>query len=182
MASWLCTLKRNWEEIEIYITKFKTKQHCCVFQEDVLILSFFASEEHGFLLHDCFPRPPTYQNLLGMEVPHYYFTKKVGIPNTCTVIPCSSFALGSNNCSFTLGSIVTWEALAVVTVETATAFSCFLFFFFFSAGVKLKTSHMLGRCSSTQSNYTWGTFSTQDPSGLVGSKPGGRGWSCQWAP
>lgn len=47
-------------------------------KEDVLILSFFASEEHGFLLHDCFPRPPIYQNLLGMEVPHYYFTKKPG--------------------------------------------------------------------------------------------------------
>ncbi|ERE68715.1 putative intraflagellar transport protein [Cricetulus griseus] len=46
--------------------------------EDVLILSFFASEEHGFLLHDCFPRPPIYQSLLGMEVPHYYFTKKPG--------------------------------------------------------------------------------------------------------
>lgn len=47
-------------------------------KEDVLILSFFASEEHGFLLHDCFPRPAIYQNLLGMEVPHYYFTKKPG--------------------------------------------------------------------------------------------------------
>nr|XP_021492824.1 intraflagellar transport protein 140 homolog isoform X2 [Meriones unguiculatus] len=47
-------------------------------KEDVLILSFFACEEHGFLLHDCFPRPSTFQNLLGMEVPHYYFTKKPG--------------------------------------------------------------------------------------------------------
>ncbi|XP_028616848.1 intraflagellar transport protein 140 homolog [Grammomys surdaster] len=47
-------------------------------KEEVLILSFFASEEHGFLLHDSFPRPSTYQNLLGMEVPHYYFTKKPG--------------------------------------------------------------------------------------------------------
>ncbi|XP_073915300.1 intraflagellar transport protein 140 homolog isoform X2 [Castor canadensis] len=46
--------------------------------EDVLILSFFTSEEHGFLLHDSFPRPPAYQSLLGMEVPHYYFTKKPG--------------------------------------------------------------------------------------------------------
>ncbi|XP_004873803.1 intraflagellar transport protein 140 homolog isoform X2 [Heterocephalus glaber] len=46
--------------------------------EDVLILSFFVSEDHGFLLHDSFPRPPAYQTLLGMEVPHYYFTKKPG--------------------------------------------------------------------------------------------------------
>ncbi|XP_008144599.2 intraflagellar transport protein 140 homolog [Eptesicus fuscus] len=45
---------------------------------DALILSFFISEEHGFLLQDSFPRPPTYQSLLGMEVPHYYFTRKPG--------------------------------------------------------------------------------------------------------
>ncbi|XP_015992112.2 intraflagellar transport protein 140 homolog [Rousettus aegyptiacus] len=45
---------------------------------DVLILSFFISEEHGFLLQDSFHRPPTYQSLLGMEVPHYYFTRKPG--------------------------------------------------------------------------------------------------------
>uniref|UniRef100_A0A8C5KRC3 Intraflagellar transport 140 n=1 Tax=Jaculus jaculus TaxID=51337 RepID=A0A8C5KRC3_JACJA len=49
--------------------------------EDILILSFFASEEHGFLLYDCFPRPPACQTLLGMEVPHYYFTKKPGETN-----------------------------------------------------------------------------------------------------
>ncbi|KAK1344676.1 hypothetical protein QTO34_013374 [Cnephaeus nilssonii] len=46
---------------------------------DALILSFFISEEHGFLLQDSFPRPPTYQSLLGMEVPHYYFTRKVRV-------------------------------------------------------------------------------------------------------
>ncbi|XP_054445339.1 intraflagellar transport protein 140 homolog [Pteronotus mesoamericanus] len=45
---------------------------------DIFILSFFISEEHGFLLQDSFPRPPTYQSLLGMEVPHYYFTRKPG--------------------------------------------------------------------------------------------------------
>ncbi|XP_012866719.1 PREDICTED: intraflagellar transport protein 140 homolog [Dipodomys ordii] len=45
--------------------------------EGVLILSFFASEEHGFLLHDSFPLPSAYQTLLGVEIPHYYFTKKL---------------------------------------------------------------------------------------------------------
>ncbi|XP_045849639.1 intraflagellar transport protein 140 homolog [Meles meles] len=45
---------------------------------DVIILSFFVTEEHGFLLQDSFPRPPAYQNLLGIEVPHYYFTRKPG--------------------------------------------------------------------------------------------------------
>ncbi|XP_042554090.1 intraflagellar transport protein 140 homolog isoform X1 [Dipodomys spectabilis] len=50
--------------------------------EGVLILSFFASEEHGFLLHDSFPLPSAYQTLLGVEVPHYYFTKKPGEAGT----------------------------------------------------------------------------------------------------
>uniref|UniRef100_H0WI76 Intraflagellar transport protein 140 homolog n=1 Tax=Otolemur garnettii TaxID=30611 RepID=H0WI76_OTOGA len=45
---------------------------------EVMILSFFISEEHGLLLHDSFPRPSAYQTLLGMQVPHYYFTKKPG--------------------------------------------------------------------------------------------------------
>ncbi|XP_063474472.1 intraflagellar transport protein 140 homolog isoform X3 [Symphalangus syndactylus] len=43
---------------------------------DVLILSFFISEEHGFLLHESFPRPAASHSLLGMEVPYYYFTRK----------------------------------------------------------------------------------------------------------
>ncbi|XP_055991192.1 intraflagellar transport protein 140 homolog [Sorex fumeus] len=45
---------------------------------DVLILSFFVSEEHGLLLQDSFPRPPAFQSLLGVQVPHYYFTKQPG--------------------------------------------------------------------------------------------------------
>ncbi|XP_059572178.1 intraflagellar transport protein 140 homolog isoform X3 [Alligator mississippiensis] len=45
---------------------------------DVLIISFFSTEEHGLLLQDSFPLPVAYQSLLGMEVPHYYFAKKPG--------------------------------------------------------------------------------------------------------
>uniref|UniRef100_A0A8C0GA75 Intraflagellar transport protein 140 homolog n=1 Tax=Chelonoidis abingdonii TaxID=106734 RepID=A0A8C0GA75_CHEAB len=45
---------------------------------DVLIISFFSTEEHGLLLQDSFPLPSTYQTLLGIEVPHYYFAKKPG--------------------------------------------------------------------------------------------------------
>ena len=44
----------------------------------MVVLSFFVSEEHGFLLQDSFPRPPAFQTLLGIQVPHYYFTRKVG--------------------------------------------------------------------------------------------------------
>uniref|UniRef100_A0A8C3C4F6 Intraflagellar transport protein 140 homolog n=1 Tax=Cairina moschata TaxID=8855 RepID=A0A8C3C4F6_CAIMO len=44
---------------------------------DVWIMSFFSSEEHGLLLQDSFPLPSLYQVLLGIEVPHYYFAKKL---------------------------------------------------------------------------------------------------------
>ncbi|XP_049758868.1 intraflagellar transport protein 140 homolog isoform X2 [Elephas maximus indicus] len=45
---------------------------------DVMVLSFFVSEEHSLLLQDSFPRPAIFQALLGVEVPHYYFTRKPG--------------------------------------------------------------------------------------------------------
>ncbi|KAM6155253.1 intraflagellar transport protein 140 homolog [Rhynchocyon petersi] len=45
---------------------------------DVTVLSFFVSEEHGLLLQDSFPQPPAFQALLGIQVPHYYFSKKPG--------------------------------------------------------------------------------------------------------
>uniref|UniRef100_A0AAA9RV10 Intraflagellar transport 140 n=1 Tax=Bos taurus TaxID=9913 RepID=A0AAA9RV10_BOVIN len=50
-------------------------------EADVVVLSFFVSEEHGFLLQDSFPRPPAFQTLLGIQVPHYYFTRKPGEAN-----------------------------------------------------------------------------------------------------
>ncbi|KAM7091574.1 intraflagellar transport protein 140 homolog isoform 3-T5 [Ciconia maguari] len=45
---------------------------------DVWIISFFSTEEHGLLLQDSFPLPSSYQVLLGIEVPNYYFAKKPG--------------------------------------------------------------------------------------------------------
>nr|XP_060642367.1 intraflagellar transport protein 140 homolog isoform X1 [Anolis sagrei ordinatus]XP_060642368.1 intraflagellar transport protein 140 homolog isoform X1 [Anolis sagrei ordinatus] len=44
---------------------------------DALIICFFITEEHGLLLQDSFPLPSSYQSLLGMEVPHYYFSRKL---------------------------------------------------------------------------------------------------------
>ncbi|KAM6249922.1 intraflagellar transport protein 140 homolog isoform 2-T4 [Porphyrio hochstetteri] len=49
---------------------------------DVWIISFFSTEEHGLLLQDSFPLPSSYQALLGIEVPHYYFAKKPGEAET----------------------------------------------------------------------------------------------------
>lgn len=66
-------------------------------QADVMILSFFVTEEHGFLLQDSFPRPPAYQNLLGIEVPHYYFTRKVGAPGAQGRVLGSSSPVGQGS-------------------------------------------------------------------------------------
>ncbi|XP_072275167.1 intraflagellar transport protein 140 homolog [Pyxicephalus adspersus] len=47
-------------------------------KEDVLVMSFFSTQEHGLLLQESYPRPAAFQSLLGIEVPHYYFTRKPG--------------------------------------------------------------------------------------------------------
>ncbi|MEE6497228.1 hypothetical protein FKM82_002667 [Ascaphus truei] len=58
--------------------KHRMDQQIQVPQEDVLVMSFFTTQEHGLLLQDSYPRPAALQSLLGIEVPHYYFTKKPG--------------------------------------------------------------------------------------------------------
>ncbi|XP_064415198.1 intraflagellar transport protein 140 homolog [Latimeria chalumnae] len=45
---------------------------------DVLVVSFFTTQEHGLLLQDSFLRLSAHESLLGVEVPYYYFTKKSG--------------------------------------------------------------------------------------------------------
>ncbi|XP_077305302.1 intraflagellar transport protein 140 homolog [Lithobates pipiens] len=47
-------------------------------KEDVLVMSFFSTQEHGLLLQESYPRPAAFQSLLGIEVPYYYFTRKSG--------------------------------------------------------------------------------------------------------
>ena len=61
----------------------------------MLVLSFFVTEEHGFLLQDSFSRPPAYQTLLGIQVPHYYFTRKVGALRACGRVPGTQRGGGS---------------------------------------------------------------------------------------
>lgn len=58
----------------------QTETDAVPLQADVLVLAFFVTEEHGFLLQESFPRPPAFQTLLGVQVPYYYFTRKVGAP------------------------------------------------------------------------------------------------------
>ncbi|KAJ8399837.1 hypothetical protein AAFF_G00405670 [Aldrovandia affinis] len=45
---------------------------------DVLVVSFFCTQEHGLLLQDSYPKPPGIQALLALDVPFYYFSCKPG--------------------------------------------------------------------------------------------------------
>ncbi|KAG8433191.1 hypothetical protein GDO86_017467 [Hymenochirus boettgeri] len=47
-------------------------------KEDILVMSFFSTQEHGLLVQESFSRPAAFQSLLGLEIPHYFFTKKPG--------------------------------------------------------------------------------------------------------
>ncbi|XP_072916135.1 intraflagellar transport protein 140 homolog [Hemitrygon akajei] len=46
---------------------------------DVMVISFFSTQEHGLLLQDIFPKMESHEALLGLEVPYYYFSKKSGV-------------------------------------------------------------------------------------------------------
>uniref|UniRef100_A0A8K9XYQ0 Intraflagellar transport protein 140 homolog n=2 Tax=Oncorhynchus mykiss TaxID=8022 RepID=A0A8K9XYQ0_ONCMY len=43
---------------------------------DVLVVTFFCTQEHGLLLQDSYPKPAGLQALLALDVPYYYFTCK----------------------------------------------------------------------------------------------------------
>uniref|UniRef100_A0A4W3HUQ7 Intraflagellar transport 140 n=1 Tax=Callorhinchus milii TaxID=7868 RepID=A0A4W3HUQ7_CALMI len=45
---------------------------------EVLVVSFFSTQEHGLLLQDSFPKMAAHEALLGLEVPYYYFSRKSG--------------------------------------------------------------------------------------------------------
>ncbi|XP_058706170.1 intraflagellar transport protein 140 homolog isoform X4 [Poecile atricapillus] len=63
---------------------------------DVWIISFFSTEEHGLLLQDSFPLPSSYQALLGLEVPHYYFAKKLCFQRGCLYKPLGEAEKGAS--------------------------------------------------------------------------------------
>ncbi|XP_037392907.1 intraflagellar transport protein 140 homolog isoform X2 [Pygocentrus nattereri] len=48
---------------------------------DVLVVTFFVTQEHGLLLQDTQPKPPALQGLLGLDTPYYYYTCKPGEQN-----------------------------------------------------------------------------------------------------
>ena len=52
---------------------------CCdvLLQAAVIVVSLFVSSEHGFLVQDNFPMIHGCDRLLTLEIPFYYFVKKV---------------------------------------------------------------------------------------------------------
>ncbi|XP_049336025.1 intraflagellar transport protein 140 homolog isoform X1 [Astyanax mexicanus] len=44
---------------------------------EVLVVTFFVTQEHGLLLQDTHPKPPALQGLLGLDTPYYYYTCKL---------------------------------------------------------------------------------------------------------
>ncbi|KAM4697334.1 intraflagellar transport protein 140 homolog [Rhinophrynus dorsalis] len=56
-------------------------------KEDILVISFFSTQEHGLLIQESFSRPTALQSLLGIEVPHYYFSKKLLFRRGCVYQP-----------------------------------------------------------------------------------------------
>ncbi|XP_051969833.1 intraflagellar transport protein 140 homolog [Xyrauchen texanus] len=47
-------------------------------KEDVLVVTFFVTQEHGVLLQDSQPKPATLFSLLALDTPYYYYICKLG--------------------------------------------------------------------------------------------------------
>uniref|UniRef100_A0A672MYR0 Intraflagellar transport 140 n=1 Tax=Sinocyclocheilus grahami TaxID=75366 RepID=A0A672MYR0_SINGR len=57
--------------------------------EDVLVVTFFVTQEHGLLLQDSQPKPATLLSLLALDTPYYYYICKGGdqVVSTPTAAP-----------------------------------------------------------------------------------------------
>lgn len=52
-------------------------------QEDVLVVTFFVTQEHGLLLQDSQPKPAALLSLLALDTPYYYYICKVHTAHLC---------------------------------------------------------------------------------------------------
>uniref|UniRef100_A0A672N0M4 Intraflagellar transport 140 n=1 Tax=Sinocyclocheilus grahami TaxID=75366 RepID=A0A672N0M4_SINGR len=59
-------------------------------KEDVLVVTFFVTQEHGLLLQDSQPKPATLLSLLALDTPYYYYIcKVVSTPTAAPQVPSS---------------------------------------------------------------------------------------------
>uniref|UniRef100_A0A8C1ZW73 Intraflagellar transport protein 140 homolog n=1 Tax=Cyprinus carpio TaxID=7962 RepID=A0A8C1ZW73_CYPCA len=75
--------------------KVYMKGFCLSWQEDVLVVTFFVTQEHGLLLQDSQPKPATLLSLLALDTPYYYYICKggdqvVSTPAAGTQVPSST--------------------------------------------------------------------------------------------
>ena len=48
-----------------------------IFQVEVMVVSLFITPENGLLIQDSFQMAQIHNRLIGLDVPYYYFMKKV---------------------------------------------------------------------------------------------------------
>ncbi|XP_016327597.1 intraflagellar transport protein 140 homolog isoform X2 [Sinocyclocheilus anshuiensis] len=56
-------------------------------KEDVLVVTFFVTQEHGLLLQDSQPKPATLLSLLALDTPYYYYICKLLFRRGGLVLP-----------------------------------------------------------------------------------------------
>ncbi|KAI1896231.1 hypothetical protein AGOR_G00092680 [Albula goreensis] len=80
-----CPISQFWDESEPRLFVCETVQTAdprrsslpdILHEVEVLVVSFFCTQEHGLLLHDSYPKPAAIQALLALDVPFYYFSCK----------------------------------------------------------------------------------------------------------
>uniref|UniRef100_A0A8C1IK27 Intraflagellar transport protein 140 homolog n=1 Tax=Cyprinus carpio TaxID=7962 RepID=A0A8C1IK27_CYPCA len=91
----LCLCGLTGTEIKISELKVYMKGFCLSWQEDVLVVTFFVTQEHGLLLQDSQPKPATLLSLLALDTPYYYYICKggdqvVSTPAAGTQVPSST--------------------------------------------------------------------------------------------
>uniref|UniRef100_A0A671LI78 Intraflagellar transport protein 140 homolog n=1 Tax=Sinocyclocheilus anshuiensis TaxID=1608454 RepID=A0A671LI78_9TELE len=80
-----CPVSQFWDENEPRLFVCETVpvnsdllcSFCLSWQEDVLVVTFFVTQEHGLLLQDSQPKPATLLSLLALDTPYYYYICKV---------------------------------------------------------------------------------------------------------
>uniref|UniRef100_A0A673Y600 Intraflagellar transport 140 n=1 Tax=Salmo trutta TaxID=8032 RepID=A0A673Y600_SALTR len=94
-----CPVSHFWDEneprlfvCETVLVNSPQMDHLDRVGADVLVVTFFCTQEHGLLLQDSYPKPAGLQALLALDVPYYYFTCKVG---TMTNVQVDTFYVTS---------------------------------------------------------------------------------------
>lgn len=66
-------------------------------KEDVMVVTFFVTQEHGLLLQDSQPKPAALLGLLALDTPYYYYICKLGESGDQGSVVSSSSAQGSSS-------------------------------------------------------------------------------------